>query len=204
MNYDPTGHFVITLSAFFISVGIGAGIGAGITFGKTLYNDYADDGQIFNESVSSDEYFGNTLGGLVAGAGVGVCSVLGGGLGASMIAGEAFSVGGMTLSGFSAFGLGTSTAFATGMAGYSLSTVINKNETFRVTDMLIEGGANAISGTLSFVGGMGGGITGTHIPGIKKGLINSLKYHGGLTYFGVYPLKVIVTKIRSLIEENAQ
>ena len=60
---DPSGHFVISLSAILIGMAISAGIGAGIGFGATVYQDYSDDGQIFNGSVSTSEYIGNTAGG---------------------------------------------------------------------------------------------------------------------------------------------
>ena len=53
MYYDPTGHL-----AFFIITAI---IGAVIGLGLTAYSDYADDGKIFNGSISLWSYLGNTL-----------------------------------------------------------------------------------------------------------------------------------------------
>ena len=180
---------------------VGAGIGAGLSFVSTVFQDYNDDGGIFNGSVGVDEYIGNTAGGLIAGVGVGTCTVLGAGLGAAMIADEALILGGMTLSGIGDLGLGMTAAFVAGGVGYSIRTSISSQETFQVIDMFIEAGANTISGTMSFVGGMAGGITGVNVPGEKNGFVDFLKYHGGLTYFGVYPTKFFVTKIKNRLQE---
>ena len=54
---------------------------------------------------------------------------------------------------------------------------------------------------ISFVGGMAGGITGVHIPGVKNGFENFLKYHGGLTYFGAYPTKFLLSNIKNRMQE---
>ena len=197
MHSDPSGHFIISLGAFLFGIAIGAVAGAAVSFSATVYDDYADDGEIFNGSISADEYVGNTIGGLVAGAGVGACSVLGAGLGAAMAAGETLAVGGVAMSGLSALGIGASSAFASGCVGYSVKTAINSEESFEVSDMLIEGGANLFSGMLSFSGGLAGGITGVNVPGVKKGIGNFAKYHIGLTYFGVYPMKAFGSKIKN-------
>ena len=50
---------------------------------------------------------------------------------------------------------------------------------------------------LSFVGGFAGGATGVNVPGETATLNNFLKYHLGLTYFGVYPTKYFLSKIKS-------
>ena len=67
MLSDPSGHIVI--SAIVIGVVIGAAIG----FGGTAYVDYAEDGELFDGSVSAKGYVINTLmggatGGFVAAA----------------------------------------------------------------------------------------------------------------------------------------
>jgi len=201
MYSDPSGHFVISISALVVGIVAGAVIGSAISFGATVYQDHSDDGEIFNGSVTSEEYKGNTLGGLIAGAGVGLCSVLGAGLGVSMIAGEALTIGGVALSGTTAFSIGTGTAFATGAAGYAVRVGFNSKESFQLSDMFIEAGANAVSGTISFVGGMAGGITGVNIPG-KTNIGNFIKYHAGMTYFGAYPTKFLFSKIKSSLMEK--
>jgi hypothetical protein len=48
--------------------------------------------------------------------------------------------------------IGTGTAFATGMAGYTIRTVLSYSESFNTGDMFAEGAFNAISGMFS-VGG---------------------------------------------------
>ena len=68
MGYDPHGNFAI--SAIIIGVLIGAVIG----FGGTVLADYADDGEVFNGSISTGGYIANSLtsaliGGLTGGIG---------------------------------------------------------------------------------------------------------------------------------------
>ena len=58
--------------------------------------------------------------------------------------------------------IGSGVAFATGMAGYAVRTGINKSEDFKVQNMFIEGGFNAVSGALSVLGGYLGGMAGVH------------------------------------------
>ena len=204
MFIDSTGES-ITLGAFLLSMAISAIIGAGISTGATMVKDYSDDGKIFNGSIKAQEYFGNAVEGLVAGAGIGACITLGAGIGAAMIANEALAVGGVTLSGMSAFGIGTGFAFATGAMGYSINTAINSDISFEWSDMFIAAGSNMASGALSFVGGMAGGITGVKMPGVKTGFKtmaqNALKYHAGLFWFGVYPSKFLLSRLESALKE---
>ena len=67
---DPSGHFMIS-TAVLIGAIIGAVVGAGAGFGIVAYNDYADDGEIFNGSVKWYDYLGATLLGGAVGAVVG-------------------------------------------------------------------------------------------------------------------------------------
>ena len=56
------GHFAIT------AILIGIAIGAVIGFVGTVIADYADDGDVFNGSISAEDYVANTLvGGLIGG-----------------------------------------------------------------------------------------------------------------------------------------
>ena len=60
--YDPTGRFAIS------AIIIGTLLGAAIGFGGTVLADYADDGEIFNGSISTSGYIVNTVvGGLIGG-----------------------------------------------------------------------------------------------------------------------------------------
>ena len=68
--YDPTGYFMIS-TVVLIGAIIGAVVGAGVGFGIAAYNDYKDDGQIFNGSVAWYDYLGATLLGGTIGAVVG-------------------------------------------------------------------------------------------------------------------------------------
>ncbi len=201
MYVDPSGHFVISISTLLIGIAIGAGVGAGISFGSMVYQDYCDDGEIFNGSVSVGEYIGNTVSGLITGAGLGACTVLGAGIGTAMIGGKAFVIGKTVVSGIKAFCYAMGTAFVTGGAGYFAKTIISSKETFQVSDMFIEAGANTFSGMLSFFGGMIGGITGIKVPRAKNGFKNLLKYHAGLTYFGVHPTKFFISQLKKQMQE---
>ena len=58
-------------TAVLIGAIIGAVVGAGVGFGIAAYNDYKDDGQIFNGSVAWYDYLGATLLGGTIGAVVG-------------------------------------------------------------------------------------------------------------------------------------
>ena len=172
-KYDPSGHFAITLTTLLIGGLIAGGIGAGIGFGVAYIPDVIEnvkkDGFQWNDlntfSENWDHYIGTTLGGFVAGFGVGICTVLGAGVGAAAL-GETtatlFTSTGLTLSLGSALGIGSGVAFATGIAGYTIRTGISGSEDFKVQNMFIEGGFNAISGALSVLGGYLGGMAGVH------------------------------------------
>ena len=70
-----------------------------------------------------------------------------------------------------------------------------------MSDMLFEASANAISGSLSFVGGMCGGIVFGKIPSVRSGFLDYVKYQSGIAYFGVYPTKFLVSKIKNSLQE---
>ena len=65
MYQDPSGHSIIG------AILIGALIGTVIGAGTTVYEDYADDGEIFNGSVDAVDYVANTIIGAASGAIVG-------------------------------------------------------------------------------------------------------------------------------------
>ena len=74
VNYaDPSGHSII------LAILIGALVGATIGFGATVYVDYTDDGEVFNGSVSAEDYVANTLvAGVVGGVSGGLSYTLSG------------------------------------------------------------------------------------------------------------------------------
>ena len=60
-----------------LAILIGALVGATIGFGATVYVDYTDDGEVFNGSVSAQDYVANTLvAGVVGGVSGGLSSAL--------------------------------------------------------------------------------------------------------------------------------
>ncbi len=130
---------------------------------EKVINEVKEDGVWFNGDWT--DYVGRTLGGFVAGFGVGICTVLGAGVGAAALGGTTatlFTSTGLTLSLGSALGIGSGVAFSTGMAGYAVRTGISRSEDFKVQNMFIEGGFNAVSGALSVLGGYLGGMAGVH------------------------------------------
>ena len=76
--FDPAGLFMIS-TAVLIGAIVGAIVGAGVGFGIAVYNDYKDDGEIFNGSIKWYDYLGATVLGCVIGAAVG--AALGYGIG---------------------------------------------------------------------------------------------------------------------------
>ena len=196
---DPSGHFVITAAMIWTAIGIGAAIGAGMALASTIVKDLKN-GKLFDGDVTLLSYIGNTLGGLFAGAGIGFCSVLGAGLGAALYAGGALTIGGTAISGGAALAMGVGAAFVTGGLGYAIKTGISDQEGFEWSDMFIEAGANAISGLLSFVGGIAGGYFGFKIPGklnFENFLINQVFQFA----IGVYPMKLHVSSLKNRLKE---
>ena len=72
---------------------------------------------------------------------------------------------------------------------------------FEISDMFIEAGINAISGALTFVGAMVGGCMGVKVPRAKFSIKNFMLYHLGSAYFGVYPIKILLSKIKQSLKE---
>ena len=158
-KYDPTGHMAISLGVLLIGGLIAGAFGAVVGLGTAIAKDVKEDGICFNGDWT--DYVGRTLGGFVAGFGVGICTVLGAGVGAAALGGTTatlFTSGGLSLSLGSALGIGSGIAFTTGMAGYTLRAGISRSEDFIVHNMFVEGGFNALSGALSVLGGYLGAV----------------------------------------------
>ena len=203
MYVDGDGTFAITATVLLIGGLIAGGIGAGIGFGTAVYNDYKEDGKIFNGDWT--DYVGRTLGGFVTGFGIGVATVLGAVVGAAALGGTTatlFSSTGLTLSMGSALGIGSGFAFVTGMAGYTTRALISRNERYDASNMLLEGGINAISGVLSVLGGALGGYAGLHNTVFTK----LLSQKGDLLYrilvenMFTIGFKILLAALKALIE----
>lgn len=96
MNVDPSGNFFLT--ALLIGVIAGAAIG----FTTQVVNDYKDDGQVFNGSVSIGDYFGGTLCGALLGGTIGAIFGIGG---AGLISSGLTSVGNKFISDLFAYSI---------------------------------------------------------------------------------------------------
>ena len=83
--------------------------------------------------------------------------------------------------------MGVGTAFTTGMAGYWLGTVINKQETFDARTMLLKGASNAVSGILSVCSGFIGGVSGLRIDLASKLLARGSDIIARLFIENVFP-----------------
>ena len=200
VNYsDPSGYFAITISMLISGIAIAAGIGAGFGFCATVISDL-DNGALFDGDMSFSAYLGNTLGGGIAGAGIGICTVLGSGWGVAIATKTALTVAGVTLTGGSTFAIAAGSAFALGGLGYTLRTTISDRETFEMVDMFIDATANMTSGILTFLGATGGGILGLRIPGVVN-LKNTILYQSGLVCFGIYPVKAIISFAKGIFKE---
>lgn len=148
MNVDPEGNFFISLSTLIICAIVGALVDAGVGFGTLAYNDYKDAGVWFNGDWTS--YLGVTLGGAIAGAGIGIAGALGAGVGASMIYGYGLVVVHSSMSVASSFLLATGISAITGAAGYTIRTIIDSKENFSVNNLFKETFISAFNGALAF------------------------------------------------------
>ena len=78
---------------------------------------------------------------------------------------------------------------------------MSSKETFEVSDMFIEAGANAVNGIISFAGGMAGGVNGLYIPGRKNGFENWKKHQGNLFSGDYYFAKSIISFLKNELKE---
>ena len=196
MNIDPNGTFFIT------ALVVGAIVGAGIGFGVTVYQDYKDDGEVFNGSKSVLEYIGNIGGGAIAGAGVGISAGLGVSAGTAFLTGSTITFGGSVISAGTALTISAGTSFIAGGVGYALRVGISDKESFEFSDFLIESTVNAISGVLSFAGGYLSGTLGYRSPVVKSNIMNTIKHHVLLTVTGIYPNKIMLGLIEKYLKKE--
>lgn len=68
--------------------------------------------------------------------------------------------------------------------------------------MFIESTTNMASGLISFVGGFCGGALQLKIPGAQFNLKNFLLFQAGSAYFGVLPMKIIISYIKKKLEDR--
>ena len=200
MYIDSNGCFAISFGALLSGILIGVGIGASIGFISAAYSDYKDDGILFNGDLLN--YIGSILGGAISGAGIGLASTLGAGLGMALISGEALIVFGASLSGSTALSIAAVGSFISGMVGYVARTGFSNSEEFQLSHMFIEGTTNMASGLVSFVGGVCGGILQLKIPGATFNLKKFLLFQLGSAYFGVLPMKGLISLIKQQLEKR--
>jgi hypothetical protein len=188
MMVDPNGNFAISISLILLYMAVSAGIGATFSMGATIFEDYKDDGQIFNGSVEVWDYMGNVIGGTIAGAGIGLATVLGAGVGAAVLGGTSLTVMGVGMSFSAAFSIGVSTSAITGGLGYLFKTSIGSNE-FSFKDLALEASLGAFYGSIGFIVGMAGGAT-----GFRPGRQTVVRLIGRTTIEGILtgPLKGII------------
>jgi hypothetical protein len=182
------------------AIGTSALIGASVALATTAVKDL-ENGSLFDGDITWQSYLGNALGAGIAGLGIGLCSILGAGLGVALSAGTALTIGGVAVSGGSALALGVGGAFVAGGLGYAVRTGVSNQESFELADMFIDAGANAISGLLTFTGAMSGGILGIKVPGARFSNKNFILCHIGSAYFGIYPLKMLFSHIKGVLKE---
>lgn len=97
-------------------------------------------------------YLGNIIGNAISGAGLGLCTVLGVGVGHSMLTGIPLTLGKIIISFEAAFAIGAGAAFTTGGLGYIVRAGISDQEEIELYDMINEATINMFSGIGSFAG----------------------------------------------------
>jgi RHS repeat-associated protein len=160
-GYDPVnmideeGNFAISSTTFLIGALIGAIVGGVISVGVTAY-EYIKDGEWDTNKFT---YIGAVLGGAIAGAGLGIVSVLGCGAGAALFIGApGFTIGNVSFCTGMAFITALSTSAIAGGLGYSTRVAIEKNEEWDFTNFTKAVLKNTLSGAISFGMGIYGGV----------------------------------------------
>jgi RHS repeat-associated protein len=152
---DEEGNFAISSTTFLIGALIGAIVGGVISVGVTAYEDIKDGEWDTNKFT----YIGAVLGGAIAGAGIGIASVLGCGAGAALFIGApGFTIGHVSFSTGMAFMTALSTSAIAGGLGYSTRVAIDKNEEWDFTNFTKAVLKNTLSGAISFGMGIYGGV----------------------------------------------
>ena len=174
MYADPSGHFVITLSAVLWAVAIGAAIGAvsGAVYGGITATA---NGQ----NVLVGVVIGAIAGGLM-GAGAGVASLYL----APVIVGEAVVVGGVTYSASAALAIGSGIAFGSGfisgMAADAFTQVFNDGGVNDVGSLFVSGFQWGLINTAgAFLGSLGG--TSTLNGALLTGIFSNVTGTVGMT-----------------------
>ena len=109
-------------------------------------------------------------------------------------------VGGAKISGLAALGIGAGGAFVTGGLGYIARTLISDCETFELSDMFIEAGANMLSGMTTFAGSIIGGLIGVNVPG-KFSFKNFVLNQMFMGFSGFYLLKYTISLLKKKLQE---
>ena len=159
MYVDPEGTFGI-LAALLVGLGIGALTGGTIS-GVVGY-------------INGDRgwnLLGDIVGGAITGAGIGVATVLGAGIGSTIIFGSVgFTIGTKSISGGTAFGLAIGVSTITSGLGYLSNAAISPNVDFSLRDLSQNMVMGLLSGAISFGTGYVSGLTGFRVPFAKSGI----------------------------------
>ena len=194
MYSDPSGNFAITIGMLLAGIAISASLGAVASLGATIYQDYHDDGQIFNGSIRNGEYGGKILGGAIAGAGIGVATTLGMGVGASVFGETILTVMGANLSFGTVFSIGVGTAATAGGLSYLAESWVGRTQV-RTQELITEAWIGSFYGGIGFIVGLAGGATGFRPLSVMK---NPSKVVIRSIVEGVFiwPMKSIISILR--------
>ncbi len=88
---------IFTIGTIVRTVVLSAAIGAVLGLGSTILKDLRN-GELFDGDVTGWTYLGNFLGSVISGAGLGLCTVLGAGVGYSMLTGIPLTLGKIIIS----------------------------------------------------------------------------------------------------------
>ena len=199
MYTDPSGHLAI--STILWSMVLGAAMGAVLGLGSTILKDLKN-GELFDGDVTGLTYLGNVVGNAISGAGLGLCTVLGTGLGISMLEGTKFTIGSTVISGGAAFALGVGTAFVTGGLGYIVRAGISDQEEIELSDIAIEATINMANGIQIFKGAMIGGYLGIkHIKLSQSSPKEMILYFLMNIFYGIYFMRALLSYIKKKLKE---
>ena len=160
MYRDPDGHIAIALSTLIAGIVFGA-LAGGVASGVSGW-------------ISGDrgwDLVGDILGGAIAGAGMGAATILGAGIGSSVIfGGVGFTLGTVSVSSGAAFCIAVGVSAATAGLGYAAQVGISPSKEWSTAEFFKKVGIGAVNGVFSFGTGYVSGLIALRIPfkGVAK------------------------------------
>ena len=192
---------IFTIGTIVRVVVLSAAIGAVLGLGSTILKDLKN-GELLDGDVTGWTYLGNVVGNAISGAGLGLCTVLGTGLGISMLEGTKFTIGSTVISGGAAFALGVGTAFVTGGLGYIVRAGISDQEEIELSDIAIEATINMANGIQIFKGAMIGSHLGIkHIKLSQSSPKEVILYFLMNIFYGIYFMRALLSYIKKKLKE---